>query len=75
MRSSMPRWIALALMTSLTAGCDRAVSSAACPPLVSYSPAEQAQAADELRTLPAGAMLREFIKDYGVLRAQVRACR
>lgn len=48
-------------------------SSEALPPVKKYSAQVQAQAADELEALPAGAVLPLFIADYAVLRAQVRA--
>lgn len=65
--------ISLAIATLLLTSCAAAVSS--CPPLVAYTDAEQARAADELDALPAGSMLERLIGDYAVLRDQVRACR
>jgi hypothetical protein len=47
---------------------------AACPPLKSYSAAQQDRAVTELRALPAGSELGAMVADYGVLRDQVRAC-
>jgi len=68
------KWLALAFLAAL-AGCNTVQPAiTACPVLVPYSAAQQAQAADELDKLPAGAMLRTFMKDYGGLRAGVRAC-
>jgi hypothetical protein len=46
----------------------------ACPPLVEYSPDEQCQVADEIAALPEGGVIVEWLMDYAVLRAQVRAC-
>lgn len=39
-----------------------------------YTRAEQHQAALELAAMPAAAELRTFTRDYGVMRAAVRAC-
>lgn len=47
---------------------------APCPPVVDYSPVEQARAADELDALPDGAMVVRMLSDYTVLRDQARAC-
>lgn len=45
-----------------------------CLPMVSYSKAEQTQAADELAKLPAGSMVGRLVTDYGAMRAADRAC-
>jgi hypothetical protein len=57
-------------------GCARVGSdpAAACPPVVEYSAAEQAQVADEIAALPENARIVEWLADYAVLRAQARAC-
>ena len=47
----------------------------ACPPVVEYGQAEQAQVADEVAALPQNARIVDWLADYAVLRAQVRACR
>ena len=57
--------------------CERVGSEgppSVCPPLVEYSRAEQAQVADEIAALPAGAQVIDLLADYAVLRAQVKAC-
>ena len=46
-----------------------------CPPIVDYSPAEQARAATEVDALPEGAMVVRMLSDYAVLRDQALACR
>ena len=46
----------------------------ACPPVVAYSRAEQAQVADEVAALPEGARIVHWLADYAVLRAQVMSC-
>jgi hypothetical protein len=67
--------VALALLTTSTAGCATAVSSA-CPREVEYSAEQQRQAADELSALPREGMVRGvMMPDYGRLRDQARACR
>ena len=48
---------------------------APCPPLVDYTAAEQARAADEVEALPDGAVIVQMLSDYAVLRDQARACR
>ena len=45
-----------------------------CPPVVGYSRAEQAQVAEEVVALPQNARIVDWLADYAVLRAQVRAC-
>ncbi|MGB3314969.1 MAG: hypothetical protein WBB85_11195 [Albidovulum sp.] len=45
-----------------------------CPPVVPYSPADQARAAAEIKALPEGAVVVRMLSDYAVLRDQVRAC-
>ena len=67
--------LALALLTTLTAGCETALSSA-CPREVDYSPEQQKQAALELQAMPPNSIVRgTMIPDYGRLRDQARACR
>jgi hypothetical protein len=48
---------------------------APCPPVVDYTAADQARAADEVGALPEGAMIVRMLGDYAVLRDQARACR
>jgi len=55
-----------------TVGSERVVN--ACPPVVEYSRAEQARAADEISDLPEGAILIEWMADYSVLQEQTRSC-
>ena len=45
-----------------------------CPAIVTYSSADQAKASAELKALPSGDILAQFIVDYAALRQQVRAC-
>jgi uncharacterized protein (DUF433 family) len=42
--------------------------------VVEYSPAERIRVAEEIAALPEGAQIPEWLADYAVLRAQVRAC-
>jgi hypothetical protein len=46
-----------------------------CPPVVVYSAADQARAADEVEALPDAAVIVRMLGDYAVLRDQARACR
>ena len=48
---------------------------ATCPPVVDYSPDDQALAAEEVEVLPEGAMVVLMLSDYAVLRDQARACK
>ena len=61
----------------LLTGCAMGGSDARapCPPIVDYTAADQAQAADEVETLPEGAAIVRMLGDYAVLRDQARACR
>jgi len=45
-----------------------------CPPVVEYSRAFQARAADEIVSLPEGAAIAQMLADYAVMREQARAC-
>jgi hypothetical protein len=45
-----------------------------CPPVVDYTSAEQTRAADEVVSLPEGAVVVRMLGDYAVLRDQARAC-
>ena len=58
-------------------GCAMAGSEARapCPPVVDYSSADQARAADEVEALPGEAVIVRMLGDYAVLRDQARACR
>ena len=47
---------------------------APCSPVVEYSAADQARAADEVEALPEGAVIVRMLSDYAVLRDQARAC-
>ena len=69
---------ALVIVMLFSSGCAGVGSDAppsACPPVVKYSPAEQARVAEEVAALPEGALIVEWLTDYAVLRDQVRACR
>ena len=57
-----------------TVGFDELVSLS-CPPVVEYSRALQARAAEELQLLPERSAVAEMIADYSVMRDQARACR
>lgn len=45
-----------------------------CPPVVAYSRAFQARAADELALLPEGSAVVGMLGDYAVMREQGRGC-
>ena len=74
---SKPRLAALAIVTSLLSACATVSSEAVvgiCPPMIEYSQAEQAQAADEVAALPKDSVLIGWLADYSLLREQVRVC-
>lgn len=50
-------------------------AQAICPPVVEYSAAHQARAADEIDSLPESAVVVRMLNDYAVLRDQARGCR
>ena len=58
-------------------GCATGVSDARapCPPVVDYTAAHLARAADEVEALPQAAVLVRMLNDYAVMRDQARACR
>ena len=71
-----PTAVLVIAMIFLTA-CARVGSEGShgvCPPVVEYSPAEQAQVAEEIAALPEGTRIPDWLADYAVLRAQVREC-
>jgi len=74
MRSSGLLRIAPLLATISLAGCAPTISSD-CPPPRAYDADLRARAAEELTLLPQGSAIEEMLKDYAVLRAQLRACR
>ena len=76
-RCSKPPPSALLIATLWLNGCATAGSEtrAPCPPVVEYTAADQARAADEVEALPEGAVIVRMLSDYVVLRDQARACR
>ena len=69
---------ALAAAMIFLTGCGTVgfeAGTGACPPVVEYSRAEQAQAAEEIAALPNGALIIGWLSDYALLRDQTRACR
>ena len=63
----------LPIVILLLSGC--ATANFECPIPKEYSAEVQGQVADELEALPDGSLVAELVADYGVLRAQSRACR
>lgn len=76
-RCSTPPPAALLIVTLWLTGCamDGSDVRAPCPPVVDYTTAEQARAADEVEALPEGTVIVRMLSDYAVLRDQARACR
>lgn len=64
------------IVTLWLRGCDMAGSDnrAPCPPVVDYTAADQARAADEVEALSEGAVIVRMLSDYAVLRDQAMAC-
>jgi len=61
----------------LLSGCARVGFESppgACPPVVEYDRAEQVSVAEEVASLPEGAVIAEWLADYAVLREQTRIC-
>lgn len=63
----------VAFMAALLEGCTPAPVRLTCPPLVQYSPQEQAILAAELRAHPDLREVPTFLTDYGNERAECRA--
>lgn len=76
-RCSTPPPAALLIAMLWLTGCATVSSetSAPCPPVVEYTAADQARAADEVEALPEGAVVVRMLIDYAVSRDQARACR
>ena len=76
-RCSTPRPAALLIVTLWLTGCAMGGSEAhpPCPPVVDYTSADEARAADEVEGLPEGAVIVRMLSDYAVLRDQARTCR
>ena len=73
--STLPPVALLIAMLCLSAcAMDGFDARAPCPPVVDYTAADQALAADEVETMPAGAVIVRMLSDYAVLRDQARAC-
>ena len=71
------RLVDLMIVASLLAACATVNSESVmgiCPPVVEYRPAEQAQAADEIASLPQNAVIIGWLSDYSVMRDQSRSC-
>ncbi len=66
--------LSAALLVASCAGPPPPSSVLACPPLHSYSPAEQLALAQALRGLPASSPLVSAMLDYQALRDADRAC-
>jgi Tfp pilus assembly protein PilP len=66
------RTLLVIVILSLT-GCVTGISN--CATVFNYTAEQQRRAADELDALPADSVLATMISDYGVIRAEARACR
>ena len=75
-RCSTPPPAALLIAMLWLTGCAAAGSDARtpCPPVVDYTVADQARAADEVAALPESAVIIQMLSDYAVLRDQARVC-
>ncbi|PZQ97086.1 MAG: hypothetical protein DI533_16230 [Cereibacter sphaeroides] len=76
-RCSTPPPAALLIVTLWLNACAMGSSDvrAPCPPVVNYTTADQARAANEVEALPEGAVIVRMLSDYAVLRDQARVCR
>lgn len=73
-------WKRLALATAMLslAGCATALSdgdATPCPPLAVYTAAELQEAVVEFATVKPGGIIERMVRDYSLLRDQVRRCR
>jgi Tfp pilus assembly protein PilP len=68
----MMRPLAIALCL-LLAACGQTIHS--CPPVSAWTDEARNQLADEVEALPDGTMIERAVNEYGVMRAQARACR
>lgn len=66
----MLRLLSIAALSSALAGCVTTSGTPAgtCPSLPAYSPAQQKQAAAELRALPPNSEISVMVTDYGRVR-------
>ncbi|WP_426037463.1 hypothetical protein [Cypionkella sp. TWP1-2-1b2] len=74
---TLPRF-ALGIAVILLTGCATGVSDrrgGTCPPVVEYTPTEQARTANQIEALSDDAAIIGLLSDYAVMRAQARACR
>ena len=73
--SGWPRLAPIPLLIGLLLliGCET-VPSSVCPAPKVYTQATRTQAAAELEALPEQSAIAAMIGDYGVLRAELRAC-
>ena len=70
------RQIAVLVLVGFLSGCGLlSLNVTTCPPLSRYSKAFTAQVAAEVEKLPEGSATEEMLKDYSVLREQLRMCR
>ena len=70
------RLAAPALALTLLSGCGLVnFNVTACPPIARYSKSFTGQVAAEVEKLPEGSAIEEMLKDYSVLREQLRMCR
>ena len=65
---------ALSSLLVLGACCTTQPALKVCAPLVTYTPAQEAAVAVELKTLPANDPVAAFIVDYGRERQMLRTC-
>lgn len=66
----------IVLASTLLAGCGLlALNVTSCPSVPKYAKSFQAQMATEIEKLPHGSAVEEALKDYAVLREQLRMCR
>lgn len=69
-----PAALMIAMLWLSSCGAVGSDTRAPCPPVVEYSAADQARAAEEVDVLPEGAVIVRMLGDYAVLRDQARAC-
>ena len=70
-----PAALMIAMLWLSACGMGGSDTGATCPSVVDYTTTDKARAADEVESLPEGAVIVRMLSDYAVLRDQARACR
>jgi len=72
-RRNYRRLLIVLMISSFLTACN-AGSFSSCPVIVEYSNQTEAQVDHDLALLPPNSPVKDFMKDYSVLRNEARAC-